>query len=364
MWPDFIKPILEKLPESIFWLAIICLVFGFIGCRILATRNKTKRKILYRQIKFGVFMFLIFIAGIGILFAGNKIYYAYHTPDYIFPKDVAGILVLRINGDDSNNSLQTDIVSSLNTELAKESLKQKIEVHGGTEIIDESAMDLSQAHKQAKQIGQKSHAILVIWGNKVAAKKIFHPRITIISEGRKPIIGGECTLNVQNISEIKLPEEVVFRPIYITHFVVGYSLFNQQQYSEALEHFEIALNWKEILPSEVAILHYFAGNCHLFLGQKETITGEHLSLAIDQFKDALNHFEPNNFPDYWAAIQNNLGCAYFQLPTGTRKANLEMAITCFKNALNVYSTSFFPEKYQISSENLDKAKKLLADLEK
>ena len=88
----------------------------------------------------------------------------FFAPDYRFPKAVAGVLVLRLDGD-IDNSDQNELVSSLNDELtkeltdSKEASRRKMEVRASKESVTEE-IGLDQAHKAAREIGRKSRAIL------------------------------------------------------------------------------------------------------------------------------------------------------------------------------------------------------------
>ena len=53
-----------------------------------------------------------------------------------------------------------------------------------------------------------------------------------------------------------------------------------------------------------------------------------------------------------AGMQNNLGNAYWSLPTGDRAANLQMAIACYREALRVYTPEAAPLDYAMTQNNL------------
>ena len=53
-----------------------------------------------------------------------------------------------------------------------------------------------------------------------------------------------------------------------------------------------------------------------------------------------------------AAMQNNLGNAYLNLPTGDRGANLALAIACYEQALTVYTAEAAPFHYAGTQNNL------------
>lgn len=103
----------------------------------------------------------------------------------VFTKNLTGILVMRIVGDDMLNSLQGELVDKLNVELQKDPAGRQIEVHAGRKTVDESS-GLHAAHEFARAIGRPLNAKLVIWGQKFGDKK-FYPRITV----------GECTQSLE-----------------------------------------------------------------------------------------------------------------------------------------------------------------------
>ncbi|MCJ7777873.1 MAG: hypothetical protein MUP16_06125, partial [Sedimentisphaerales bacterium] len=373
---NLIELLFEKRKDFTYWCAFACLGFGIAGWLLIGTIIQEEQEKLIYQLLFAFFMSLIFVAGITInhvrkspktlptivavilvflvVVIGAILYCRFFIPQFIFPKDVAGILVLRINGDDANNSLQRELVSNLNLELSKEAPKQRIEVRADDTLIDEGK-GLPQSKQKAKELGKKQHALLVIWGNKIAEKKTFYPHITIVNEDNKSIIAGERTLGVQNISELTLPEELVDQPIYLTHFVAGYSFYDQHQYQDAVEHFELALSRKGSLPGELAYLHFFAGYCHYCLAQGQKTMDTHLRTAIRYYEAVVNYFEPNRFPQEWATAQNNLGIAYADLPTGDRTENLKKANAAYEATLRVWIEKDFPVDWAITQNNLGTA---------
>lgn len=54
---------------------------------------------------------------------------------------------------------------------------------------------------------------------------------------------------------------------------------------------------------------------------------------IEIYKQILERLQPNDEPALYATIQNNLGVAYSELPTGDRASNLALAIACYQQAL-------------------------------
>ncbi|MGA9351578.1 MAG: tetratricopeptide repeat protein, partial [Anaerolineae bacterium] len=62
-----------------------------------------------------------------------------------------------------------------------------------------------------------------------------------------------------------------------------------------------------------------------------------LQKAIQCYQEALRFRTPEAAPLDYAMIQNNLGATYGDLPTGDRAANLEKAIQCYQEALRFYT---------------------------
>ncbi len=61
------------------------------------------------------------------------------------------------------------------------------------------------------------------------------------------------------------------------------------------------------------------------------------------------------YPAFRAAVLNNLGNAYLQLPTGDRGANLARAIACYEQALTVYTPQAWPERARDVARHLGSA---------
>jgi tetratricopeptide (TPR) repeat protein len=73
---------------------------------------------------------------------------------------------------------------------------------------------------------------------------------------------------------------------------------------------------------------------------------------IDCFNHALQIYPRQQFPEYWAMLQHNLGLAYFQRNQGDRQDNLEKSIECFNISLEIYTQQEFPAKWQINQDDL------------
>ena len=74
--------------------------------------------------------------------------------------------------------------------------------------------------------------------------------------------------------------------------------------------------------------------------------------AIPLYESALTFFTEVTHPQDWAGIQNDLGIAYSDLPTGDRARNLANAIACYQAALRVYTEQDSPADWAMTQNNL------------
>jgi len=343
---EIINKLINELTGIDFWIAASALIIVLARWWYLSKTKKADQKIAKRQIAFAVVMTIITVSAIVV----HRLFF---SPDYTFPQDVAGILVLRIEGDDEKNSLQRDLVSTLNTELSKEAPEQKIEVRAHTEIVTE-AMGLKQAHLKAREIGKNCKALLVIWGNRVDEKK-FHPRLNVVEDQSRTVMAGDRALQAQGLGEISLTAELVNRPIFLTHFAAGYSFYDRNDYAASLTHFEAALKRVAANPIELNDIRFYAGCCHLELAQGQREMEWHLRRAIAYYETVVKYYTEKDFPEDWAATQNNLGIAYAKLPTNDHGQNLQKAITTFEATLKIYTEKDFPVDWVKTQFNLGNA---------
>lgn len=268
-----------------------------------------------------------------------------------FPKDVAGILVLRIEGDDVDNDLQRRLVSELNISVRKEAVGQKIEVRGQNELVSESIMGLTQAHAKAREIGKACKAILVIWGNRVD-DNTFYPRLTVVESKSSSSTSGQWALAAQDITELKLPSARVDQPVYLKHFVTGYAFYDRENYAAALTQFKAALNQSVINPIELNEIRTYSGDCHYNLAHGQREMAFHLQQAIAYFDTVLSFYSEQDFPEQWARTQHKLGCALGTLSIGDRSENIQKAIDAYQAALRVQTEGDFPVEWAMTQNNL------------
>ena len=160
---EIFKRILDTLKGADFWIALVFLAVGIICWLWIGTTKRVDKKVLRHQI--GVALVLAVLAG-GVMFANH--FFFQREP--VFSKNLTGILVMRIVGDDGLNSVQGELVNKLNVELQKDLAHREIEVHAGRKTVDETIVGLKDAHKRARAIGQQLNAKLVIWGGRSATR--------------------------------------------------------------------------------------------------------------------------------------------------------------------------------------------------
>jgi tetratricopeptide (TPR) repeat protein/GTPase SAR1 family protein len=77
-----------------------------------------------------------------------------------------------------------------------------------------------------------------------------------------------------------------------------------------------------------------------------------LRQAIACYEAAQPFYTEQDFPQTWAATQNNMGRAWLNLPTGDQEANLRQAIACFEAALRVLAEQGSPQDWATTQNNM------------
>ncbi len=85
---------------------------------------------------------------------------------------------------------------------------------------------------------------------------------------------------------------------------------------------------------------------------------------IDCFHHALRIYTRQDFPEYWAMLQHNLGLVYADRFQGYKVRNLKQSIECFQKSLEVYTQAEFPEKWELNQRDLQASQHALDLLEK
>jgi len=97
---------------------------------------------------------------------------------------------------------------------------------------------------------------------------------------------------------------------------------------------------------------------NLGIAYRNLPTGEraaNLARAIECYQQVLRFYTPEAAPLGYAMTQNNLGLTYADLPTGDRAANLRQAIACYQEALRFYTLETAPLQYATTQNNLGNA---------
>ncbi len=154
--------ILTQLTGFDFWFVLGLVAIGLGGVYYFGQTVEESNKKAKFQLLFVGALFLIGVFEITI-------HQLFFSPYYIFPREAAGVLILRIEGDDTQNSLQRDLLRTVNTALGEEATSFKIEVRPHNKTVSED-LGLAQAHQEARRFGKNSNAKLVIWGAQVGDK--------------------------------------------------------------------------------------------------------------------------------------------------------------------------------------------------
>jgi tetratricopeptide (TPR) repeat protein len=330
-------------------------------------------------------------AGLLMVVGAMALQISLFNRDPAFSPGSGGILVLRMRND-HQDSLQQRLLGSLNHRLAAHPLGARIPVLANHAIVTEDAGE-EAAHDAARAIGRDFHAALVIWGVKIDDTR-FYPRITIV--GLPQGVGNvELTYEVQDVSTLKLPEQMVSEPIFLTRCALGFTVAQRGDYHRAIEYLNGAINTSPT-PGGNAELKAFTATLHLRLAVHSQSDDEaaraihllndvtayfaprdrykwalaksnlavayavlrngnrsdNLLKAIAACQDALLEFTKENNPAEWATVQLNLGNAYGALRSGDRKRNLQSAIAAFDAALRVRTKENNPLGWALAKNNL------------
>ncbi|MGQ0550544.1 MAG: hypothetical protein ACT4PY_12850 [Armatimonadota bacterium] len=130
----------------------------------------------------------------------------------------------------------------------------------------------------------------------------------------------------------------------------------------AIEYYRATLRvWTEAdFPQDWALVQNNLGNA---CGQLPTgDRAENLRKASECYQAALRVWTEADSPYYWASVQDILGNAYRDLPTANRRENLEKAIACYQAALRVHTEEMFPGDWADIQNNMALAFLELADV--
>jgi tetratricopeptide (TPR) repeat protein len=326
-----------------------------------------------------------------LIVASVVLHAAFVLKQPVFPMDSTGILVLRLFND-ADDRLQYRLIGSLDHRLAGAAAND-IQVYANRSFVDEGA-GLTAGHAKAREIGRMFNAKLVIWGRKIDERR-FYPRVTVVDVPESHSFSQQ-TYDVQNISELELPPQLVDEPISLAHFASAVSYARSGDTAAALRSFDAAFVGAPA--NEIADIRSFAGyvaligsirepvadsrfldraieilevakglyrederlklasvqsDLGLAYGLRQTgIRSEDLYRAISEISAALQVFTEDGFPDQWARAQTNLGMAYGELRAGDRKRNLRAAMASFQAALRVRKQEKFPAIWALIQSDL------------
>jgi len=118
---------------------------------------------------------------------------------------------------------------------------------------------------------------------------------------------------------------------------------------------QILKDWTtENLPDEsrtIDILNFSNLIQQFPLGSKAT----NMEIAIAGYEIGIRVFNRNNYAEYWAQIQNNLGTAYRDRIRSDKADNIEKAIASYTAALQVLTREAFPQDWAMTQNNLGTA---------
>jgi tetratricopeptide (TPR) repeat protein len=110
-------------------------------------------------------------------------------------------------------------------------------------------------------------------------------------------------------------------------------------------------------PEFWARTHNDLGECYRLLAQLEEQQAN-LERAIEHYQACLEVATRRQFPDLWAGAHNNLGIAYLKRVEGDPAENFELAIAYCRQALEFYTRQTLPEDWAMTQNNLGSAYRL------
>ncbi|OQX11160.1 MAG: hypothetical protein BWK80_45050 [Desulfobacteraceae bacterium IS3] len=189
---------------------------------------------------------------------------------------VAGFEEKAENPKHTGKSVQGTITSSLNARFSE----LKIDDTQAREI-PVSYIPFFTSHEQARKIGKKYHADLVIWGEITLAGVI--PNITVVNQGSESfIIKSETTLlkdtlthvALSEIKDIRLPA-LTDEPTMLVAFVTGMKYYSKGDYEKALEYFEKTLPENPTKYIDTAPVFFYIGNIHVVTKEHDKAIADH-----------------------------------------------------------------------------------------
>ncbi len=177
-------------------------------------------------------------------------------------------------------------------------------------------------------------------------------------QGKEQMIGfTRITADIENIragmeNSIRLRD---YRMVVNYSQAISTYLDGKAQFAELLARSQQSLSAAEKLKDDpvIAACQNNLGNAYWNLPTGDR--AENLKKAIACFEAALRVRTERDFPVDWAMTQINLGNAYGHLPTGDRAENVKKAVACYEAALRVYTEREFPVNWATTQNNLGTA---------
>ena len=264
-----------------------------------------------------------------------------------------GVLILRILGDD-NNSRQVDLIESIRAETRKNSTSSSVQVLASDVLLDDRKIDPVNAHQQARSIGQRLKAQVVIWGNLVDGKK-FWPHITVVNTNSPPFASFEQEMNPQNLDQFDLPKELLTEPISLSLFLEAFALYQDGQHAKALKIFESSISFQPTNSPEIAPMLFFSATCRLYLQEKQLDPQKMLDSAVVELRSAADKFGTTNLFPFWEMAENNLGIALQSQSSHSESSNvvnlLIQSVSAFEGAIKSSKEKKF--NWTIPAQNLN-----------
>ena len=130
------------------------------------------------------------------------------------------------------------------------------------------------------------------------------------------------------------------------------SLNRESSLQKAIACYEVALSYytENEFPRDWARVQNGLGSAWIDMPTGDRTAN--LEKAINHSEAALRVLTEQQFPRDWASVQTGLGCAWIGMPTGDRAANLEKGINHYEAALRVYTENEFPRDWARVQNNL------------
>lgn len=112
----------------------------------------------------------------------------------------------------------------------------------------------------------------------------------------------------------------------------------------------LAVHTREQYPQDWAAVNNNLGDTYhsRLMGDK----ADNIEIAIEHLEQALEVYTLSAYPNRWAMLQNNLGNAFQSRLLGDRENNIERSISHYENALSIHTLEKFPYNWAMLNNNL------------